>query len=66
MQILWFVIDVAIGLVVAGVVAPFALTATPEGVSGPALLVAVAVASIVVVSLLRHVFVGTPGAKARR
>ncbi len=66
MQIIWLLIDVVIGVVVAGAVAPFVLTALPERAIGPALLATVAVVCIVLVSLLRHAFVGTPGARAKR
>ncbi len=66
MQLVWLVVDVVVGAVVAGVVAPFAMAALPEGKNGGAVLAGVAVACIVVVSLLRHAFVGTPGAAAKR
>ncbi len=66
MQIIWLLIDVVIGVVLAGLAAPFALTALPERTAGPALLATVVVVCIVLVSLLRHAFVGTPGARTRR
>ncbi len=66
MQILWLVIDIVVGVIVAGAVAPFAIAALPDARNGAAFLAAVAVACIVIVSLLRHAFIGTPGATAKR
>jgi hypothetical protein len=65
MQILWLAIDVVVGVVVAGVLAPFAIAARPALAHGVTLLVIVAVACIVVVSLLRHAVLGTPGSGKR-
>ena len=66
MEILWLLIDVVAGLVVAGLVAPFALRVLPGPAHGPATLLVVGGACIVVVSLLRHVLLGTPGGAERR
>ncbi len=66
MRILWLLVDVIIGVVLAGLLAPLAVAALPRRFAGPALLATVAVACIVLVSLLRHTFAGTPGARAKR
>ena len=61
MQVLWLLIDVVLGVLLAGVVAPLALATLPDDVRGPGLLLTVAIACIVGVSLFRHVVVGRPG-----
>jgi hypothetical protein len=66
MQVVWLLLDVVVGVVVAGLVAPFALAAVPAPVRGAPVLVVGAVACIVVVSILRRVVVGTPGARDNR
>ena len=63
MQILWLVVDVVIGIVVAGAVAPLALAALPGQARGPTVLAIVAIACILVVSLVRRTAVGTRRAR---
>jgi hypothetical protein len=66
MQVLWLVLDIVIGVVLAGVVAPIALVVLPDEVRGPNVLMIVAVTCVVVVSIFRRVVVGTPGLGAKR
>ncbi len=61
MTIPWLVLDVVLGLLLAGLVAPFALAALPEQVRGPGVLALAAVTCIVVVSIFRRFVVRTPG-----
>jgi len=66
MQFLWLLLDVVLGVLLAGVVAPLALMALPAPARGPGVLAGVAIACIVAVSIFRHVVVGTPGAGQKR
>jgi hypothetical protein len=66
MQVVWLLLDVVMGVVLAGLVAPFVVAAVPDPVRGTPVLVMAAVACIVVVSILRRVVVGTPGARDNR
>lgn len=65
MQVLWLLLDLIIGVVIAGVVAPLALIALPEQAQGPSVLLIIAVTCIVFVSIFRRTVVGTPGDKHR-
>ena len=58
MQILWLLLDVVIGVLVAGAVAPLALAVLPAPVRGNSVLLVVAVACIVVVAVFRRVVIG--------
>jgi len=58
MQVLWLLLDVVIGVLLAGVVAPLALVMLPAPARGNSVLLAVAVACILVVSLFRRIAVG--------
>jgi hypothetical protein len=66
MQLLWLLLDIVLGVLLAGLVAPVALVALPDPVRGPKVAVIVAVACIVVVSTFRRVVVGTPGLREKR
>lgn len=66
MQVLWLLLDIVLGVVLAGVVAPLALYALPAPVRGPEVLMIVAVTCVVVVSIFRRVVVGTPGVGEKR
>ena len=66
MQVLWFLLDIVLGVVLAGVVAPLTLVALPDQVRGPNAVVFVAVGCIVVVSVFRRLVVGTPGLGEKR
>jgi hypothetical protein len=66
MQVLWLVVDVVLGVVLAGVIAPLALVALPDPVRGPNVLLIVAVSCIVAVSIFRRLVVGTPGLGEKR
>ncbi len=66
MQLLWLVLDIVLGVALAGIVAPLALFALPDPLRGPNVVLLVAVACIVVVSVLRRVVVGTPGLSEKR
>lgn len=57
MQVLGLLLDVVIGIVLAGAIAPLALAALPQPVRGSSVLLVVAVACIVVVSLFRRIVV---------
>ncbi len=65
MEVLWLVIDLVVGLVVAGIVAPFALFTLPDAVRGPKLLFTIAAVCVIVASILRRLVVGTPGTKGK-
>ena len=66
MQVVWLLLDLVLGVLVAGLVAPFVVTALPDPARGTPVLLVAAVACIVVVSVLRRVVVGTPGARDNR
>ncbi len=66
MQILWLLLDIVLGVVLAGVVTPLALAALPHPLRGPNVALIVAVTCIVVVSIFRRVVVGTPGLSDKR
>jgi hypothetical protein len=66
MQVLWLLLDVVLGVVLAGLLAPLALAALPDPVRGTPVLVIAGIACIVVVSIFRRVVVGTPGAGENR
>ena len=66
MQVLWLLLDVVLGTVLAGLVAPLALAALPDPARGIPVVVIAAVACIVVVSAVRRLVVGTPGAGQNR
>ncbi len=63
MAVVWLVIDLVVGLLLAGIVAPLAVFTLPDAVRGPKLLLAVGGLCVVVVSILRRLVVGTPGEK---
>ncbi len=65
MQVLWLLLDVVLGVVVAGVVAPLALMAMPAQAQGPSVLLIIGVTCIVFVSIFRRTVVGTPGDRHR-
>jgi len=66
MQVLWLLLDIVLGVVLAGIVVPLALVALPDPVRGPNVAVIVAITCIVVVSIFRRVVVGTPGLGEKR
>ncbi len=66
MQFLWLLIDLVVGLFVAGIVVPLVLAALPDPVRGPNVLLFVAVACIVIVTVFRRLVVGTPGVSPKR
>ncbi len=65
MQVLWLLLDVVLGVVIAGVVAPLALMAMPAQAQGPPVLLVIGVTCIVFVSIFRRAVVGTPGHRHR-
>jgi hypothetical protein len=65
MQLLWLVIDVIVGILLAGVVAPLALLSLPDQLRGPNVLIMASVTCVVVVSIFRRVLVGTPGLREK-
>jgi len=66
MQVLWLLLDIVLGVLLAGLVAPLALAALPDPARGPSVVVIAGIACIVVVSILRRVVLGTPGAGQNR
>ncbi len=66
MQALWFLLDIVLGVVVAGVVLPLVMVALPDSLRGPNLIVYIAVACVVAVAVFRRLFVGTPGMGTKR
>ncbi len=65
MQVVWLLLDVVIGVVIAGIVAPLAIMAMPSQAQGPSVLLAIGVACVVFVSIFRRTVVGTPGDRHR-
>jgi hypothetical protein len=65
MQVLSLLLDVVIGVLLAGVVAPLALAALPPEARGNSILLIVAVACIVLVAVLRRLVV-TPSRAGNR
>jgi hypothetical protein len=63
MQVLWVLLDVVIGVLLAGVVAPLALVMLPAPARGNSVLLVVAAACIVVVSVFRRLAVGPSQAR---
>jgi len=59
MHILWYLVDIAIGVVAAGAVAPLVLALVPPELRGSWLLGGVAVGCVVAVSLIRQFAIGT-------
>jgi uncharacterized membrane protein YfcA len=57
MQVLALLLDVVIGIVLAGAIAPLALAVLPAPARGSSVLLVIAVACIVVVSLFRRLVV---------
>ncbi len=57
MQILELLLDVVIGILLAGVIAPLVLFTLPDQARSSSVLLIVAVACIVVAALLRRLFV---------
>jgi hypothetical protein len=66
MQVAWLLLDVVLGVILTGLIAPLALVALPGPAHGTTLLVLVGIACIAIVSFFRRVVVGTPRAGVKR
>jgi hypothetical protein len=62
-DLLWFVLDVVIGLAAAGVLAPLAVVALPREIQGPWLLWVTAIVCVGLVMVLRRLI--APGTTSR-
>ncbi len=63
MQLLLLLLDVVLGVVLAGLVVPILVAARPEVVRGRTGFLLVVVACIVAISAFRHLFVTTSGTR---
>jgi len=57
-QLLWRLVDVAVGVVLAGFLAPLTLAVLPRGIQGPWALLVTALVTIGIVMLVRPRLVG--------
>ncbi len=61
MQVLWLLLDVLLGVVLAGLVVPIAVATMPDAGRTRSGLLIIVVACIIAISVFRRLFVTMPG-----